>query len=182
VEAGERLRLFVSLVLPEETLDRLSAWQAETFPPTPGVRLVPRENLHVTLAFLGHRPSDEVPTIMAEVREAAEASPKLVLVPRKYRETTRVGMIVLRDQGPIVQSAALAYDVQRRMEELGIPLRERSRWAPHVTVLRFRGKPPRFAPILPELETDPSEVAVMMSRLRPSGAEYEILESVSLGG
>jgi hypothetical protein len=27
-----------------------------------------------------------------------------------------------------------------------------------------------------------SELAVMMSRLRPSGAQYEVLESVPLGG
>jgi hypothetical protein len=39
------------------------------------------------------------------------------------------------------------------------------------------------SPPLPELGgIVSSEMAVMISRLRPSGAQYEILESVPLGG
>src|SRR4029079_13439898 len=52
------LRLFCALTLPAETLDRLEAWQSELRPGR--YRLVPRENLHVTLAFLGARPAVEV--------------------------------------------------------------------------------------------------------------------------
>jgi hypothetical protein len=49
-------------------------------------------------------------------------------------------------------------------------------------VLRFR-TPPRLHPPLPDLPPfSPSGAAVYMSRLRPGGAQYEILESVALGG
>jgi 2'-5' RNA ligase len=60
--------------------------------------------------------------------------------------------------------------------------RERRAWLPHLTVARFR-RPPRLQPVLPDLgEVSPSEAAVYLSRLRPGGAQYEILESVELGG
>ena len=67
-------------------------------------------------------------------------------------------------------------------EDLGVYRREQRKWLPHVTVARFRNRP-SLSPPLPLLgQVVSSEVAIMMSRLRPSGAEYEILESVSLGG
>jgi hypothetical protein len=60
--------------------------------------------------------------------------------------------------------------------------RERRRWLPYLTVLRFRHRP-RLRPALPELEPlVPSDAAAYLSRLRPGGAQYEVLESVPVGG
>src|SRR6266487_1951682 len=54
VAGDERLRLFLALRLPEAVLDTIESWQAAQLG---GLRLVPRGHLHVTLAFLGHRPA-----------------------------------------------------------------------------------------------------------------------------
>ena len=70
VGGDERLRLFLALRLPEPALDLLEAWQRERLPPQ-RVRPVPRDHLHVTLAFLGHRPAGELPVIVQALREAA---------------------------------------------------------------------------------------------------------------
>ena len=60
--------------------------------------------------------------------------------------------------------------------------RERRRWLPHVTVLRFRRRP-GLRPALPELAPFvPSDAAAYLSRLRPGGAQYEVLEAVPVGG
>jgi hypothetical protein len=49
-------------------------------------------------------------------------------------------------------------------------------------VLRFRERP-RLRPSLPDLgRFSPSDAAVYLSRLRPTGAQYEVVESVALGG
>ena len=89
-------------------------------------------------------------------------------------------MIVLGDHEQ--RGAWLAERVFEGLQEIGVYRREKREWLPHVTVARFRERP-RLSPPLPPLDqVMSSEVAVMMSRLRPSGAEYEILESVSLGG
>jgi 2'-5' RNA ligase len=178
VGADERLRLFLGLRLPDPVLDALEAWQAAF---RHRVRVVPRAHLHVTLAFLGHRPAAELGPVVDALRAAAaDAPPDLRLAPARYRETRSVAMLVLEDVGG--GATALAEDVQARLEELGVYRREGRPWLPHVTVARFRERPRlRLEP--PAMGTFvPSDAAAYLSRLRPGGAQYDVLESVALGG
>jgi 2'-5' RNA ligase len=103
-----------------------------------------------------------------------------MLTVARYRETRSVGMVVLEDEQG--RAARLAEVVGEGLERLGVYEREARRWLPHVTVLRFR-RPPRARPAVPALgPVSPSEVALYHSVLRPTGAQYEILQSVPLGG
>ena len=141
---------------------------------------MPPGNLHVTLAFLGSRPAGELAGIVAALRDAAGAARRPRFALRGYRETRSVGMLTFDDEDG--RGAGLADDLFGRLEALGVYRREARPWLPHVTVLRFRERP-RLQPELPELEPfSPSDAAVYLSRLRPSGAQYEVLESVGLGG
>jgi 2'-5' RNA ligase len=176
-ERGERIRLFCALRLPEPTVAALVEWQQDEL--SQG-RILAREQLHVTLAFLGSRPADELPAIAAALREACAATARPALRVRGYRETRSVAMIVLDDEGG--RATALARDLHKRLERLRVYERERRPWLPHVTVLRFRERP-RLRPPLPGLgEFSPSDAAVYSSVLRLTGARYEVLESASLGG
>ena len=180
VGGDERIRLFCALRLPAETLDGLVEWQRSAFDGVPGVRVLPRENLHVTLAFLGHRPESELDAIVDALRGSAAAVEPPLLSVRGYRETRSVGMLTLDDEDGGAQ--ALARDLHGRLEALGVYEQERRRWLPHVTVLRFRERP-KLRPELPVLRPfAPSDAAAYLSRLRPGGAQYEVLESVALGG
>jgi 2'-5' RNA ligase len=144
------------------------------------VRVVPRGNLHVTVAFLGGRPPAEAAAIGAELRAAAGTAGAIRFRVQRYRETRSVGMVVLDDVGG--HAAPFALDVFERLERLGVYERERRPWLPHVTVLRFR-RPPGLRPTLPDLgELSPSGAAVYHSLLRPGGAQYVVLESKALGG
>jgi len=177
---NERARLFCALRLPAETARALATWQAEAFAAAHEVRLLPPEHLHVTLAFLGHRPVEEVEAIAGALREAAATAQAPLLGVRRYRETRSVGMLALDDEGGRAQ--VLAVDLHGRLQALGVYEPERREWLPHVTVVRFRRRP-RLSPALPDLEPFmPSDAAVYLSRLRPGGAHYEVLESVALGG
>jgi 2'-5' RNA ligase len=176
VAGDERLRLFLALRLPRDVLDDVERWQREQLH---GVRLVGREQLHVTLAFLGRRPADELAAIVGELRDAAAGAGAIRLTPRRYRETRSVGMLVLEDEGG--EAAALAGALHERLERLGVYEREARAWLPHVTVARWRQRP-RLQPDLPPGRTFvPSDAAAYLSRLRPGGAEYRVLESVALG-
>jgi len=178
VGGDERLRLFLALRLPEPVLDGLEDWQRRSLH---GVRAVARDDLHLTLAFLGHRPALELDGIVGELRAAAAAAaPDLRLTPARYRETRGAAMLVLDDEGGRV--TALADDLQVRLERLGVFRREARPWLPHVTVARFRERP-RLRPEPARLEPfAPSDAAAYLSRLRPTGAQYEVLGSVALGG
>jgi RNA 2',3'-cyclic 3'-phosphodiesterase len=176
VAGRERLRLFCAIRLPDAVLDALVAWGGEHL----AERIVSRANLHITLAFLGNRPRDELEGIVAATREAAAAAAPIRLAPVRYRETRSVGMLVLSDENDA--ATRLADDLHGRLERLGVYERERRPWLPHLTVVRFR-KPPRLAPPLPVLEPfSPSDAAVYHSVLRSSGAQYEVVESFALGG
>jgi 2'-5' RNA ligase len=180
VGGRDRPRLFVAILLPGDALRRLVRWQQDAFAAVPGVRIVPPANLHVTLAFLGGRPAGDLEAIVVALRNAAGRARRPVLSVERYRETRSVGMLGLDDANG--DATAFAEDLHRGLEESGVYERERRRWLAHVTVLRFR-RPPRLAPALPELGPfSPSEAAVYHSVLRPSGAQYEIVESVPLVG
>ena len=177
VEGSERLRLFCALRLPDSTLDRLEQWQSEHLREG---RIVPREHLHVTLAFLGSRPSTELAAVAGALGEAAAHPGEIVFSAVRYRETRSVGMVVLEDETG--EGARVAEALFDRLERLGVYEREDRPWLPHVTVLRFRSRP-RLDPPVPDLgHSRPSDAAVYMSALRPTGAQYRVLESVPLGG
>jgi 2'-5' RNA ligase len=177
LHGDERLRLFLALRLPEEVLGEIERWQREQLP---NVRVVRREHLHVTLAFLGRRPAGELDAIVGALRDAATGAGEIRLAPVRYRETRTVGMLVLEDEGG--SAALLAGDVQERLERLGAYRREGRPWLPHLTVARWRERP-RLLLEPPTMGTFvPSDAAAYLSRLCPGGARYEVLESVALGG
>jgi RNA 2',3'-cyclic 3'-phosphodiesterase len=176
-EGRDRARLFCALRLPDQALGSLRDWQAAHIR---GGRAVPREHLHLTLAFLGHRPVEELESILGAMRDAAAASGPIRLVPERYRETRSVGMLVLSDLAGT--ATRLAEDLFERLKRLGVYEPEQRRWLPHVTVLRFRDRP-RLKPPLPDLgEFSPSDAAVYHSVLRSGGAQYVVVESFALGG
>jgi RNA 2',3'-cyclic 3'-phosphodiesterase len=179
VATHERLRLFCGLTLPAGVRDLLGDWQRQSLPSA--ARIVEPWNLHVTLAFLGHRPKEDVaPVAEALVAAARSVSEPIRLSPQRYRENRSVAMLVLADEEE--RAGRLALDLHERLERIGVYEREARRWLPHVTVLRFKS-PPRLRPPLPDLAPfSPSEAAVYHSHLGRSGARYEVLESVPLGG
>jgi len=180
VEGDARLRLFCALTLAEDVLDRVVEWQSELAGGP--FRLVPRDNLHITLVFLGNRSSLDLPKVIDALEEAVPAAREFG-VPyrfslRRYYETPRVGFLDLDSTGApgIFQFLRIA------LEERGVEVRDRRVWRPHISVLRFRERP-RLKPPLPELgRFSPSEAAVYHSVLRPTGAQYVVLHSLALGG
>jgi 2'-5' RNA ligase len=177
VSGDERIRLFLALRLPDDALDEIERWQREQLRE---VRVVPREHLHVTLAFLGHRPVAELEAIVDALRKAAAGAGEIRLTPVRYRETRSVGMLVLGDEGG--RAALLAGDAHERLEALGVYRREGRPWLPHLTVARWRERPRLRLEPPPVRTFVPSDAAAYLSRLHPSGARYEVLESVALGG
>lgn len=174
VEGDERIRLFLALEIPDDVAATLAEWGREHLPV--GRRI---DTFHVTLAFLGGQPRSRLPEILDVLRHGAATTKPLVFEPRTYRETHSVGMLVLDDRSG--RATDLAERVQVGLEDLGVYEREKRRWLPHLTVLRFRERP-RLAPPLPVVAAfAPSGAAAFLSRLHPTGARYEVLESYALG-
>jgi len=174
VEGDDRHRVFLALELPGDVVAELVSWGKRHL-----VGGRPVSSLHVTLAFLGSQPRRVLEPIVCILREEAVATRPFRLEPVGYRETRSVGMLVLAD--PSGEAARLADRLQTRLEDAGLYRTEARAWLPHVTVLRFRERP-RLEPPLPEIGPfAPSGAGALLSRLHPSGARYEVLESCPLG-
>ncbi|WP_037498217.1 RNA 2',3'-cyclic phosphodiesterase [Solirubrobacter soli] len=175
------LRLFVALEIPEEIRDVLSALGAAADQAV--WRPVAREALHVTLAFLGNRPPEDVDAI-APIVAAEHAAPELaldkvlLLPPRRARVLT----VALAD--PTGALAALQSRVSTALGAAGVYTPETRPFRPHVTVarLRPRARPPRNATSqLDRREFGATAVTLYASRLHPGGARYEALTRATLG-
>lgn len=175
-----KVRLFCALTLADDVLDRIVEWQEANLRSL-DVRIVPRQNLHITLAFLGSTPEAALGAIAEALQQAAgTADPIEFLQPKRpVRQTRSVGMLLLRDMRG--SAIALAEDLFTRLEQLGVYEREKRPWLPHITVMRFR-RPPGVDFEHPSLggRIVPSDAAVYLSRLRPSGAEYVVVQKFGL--
>lgn len=117
VGGDARLRLFLALELPPGTRDILVSWAAAHLA---GGRVASREQLHVTLAFLGSRPAHEVGAIVGALRDAvAEGTGRIVFEPARWRETRTAGMLVLADHGRV--AGQLAGRLHDALRALGLP-------------------------------------------------------------
>jgi len=174
VEGDGRLRLFLALELPPDVVAGLVSWGKRHL-----VRGRPVSSFHITLAFLGSQPRSALDPVLLVLREESAETEPFRLEPMRYKETHSVGMLLLAD--PTGEAVRLADRLQRRLENAGVYRREARPWLPHVTVLRFRERP-RLDPPLPDIGPfAPSGAGALLSRLHPSGARYEVLESCSLG-
>jgi 2'-5' RNA ligase len=179
VDPDERIRLFCALQPAGDTVECLAAWQ-DSERLAAGGRIVPPDHLHITLAFLGHRPAGEAAAIAAALRAAAAGAGPIKLTVRGYRETRSVGMITLDDAGGA--AAALAEDVQQRLEALGVYRPDRRPWLPHITVLRFRERAGLHPGLTNRCSIHVVRTALYRSFLGSGGARYEVLETAVLGG
>jgi len=178
VESGGRIRLFCALDLPDDARRDLSDWASASL--AGRGRLVPADNLHVTVAFLGHRPAAEVAAILDDLRAASAAARPAELRPVGYRETRSVGMIVLHDVGGA--ATALAADLQSRLERRGVYRREGRPWLPHVTVLRRPERGGDRPGMANRCSIHVVRSALYRSSLAAGGARYDALETAALGG
>jgi 2'-5' RNA ligase len=126
------MRLFVAADLPAPLREELAA----AAPPRPWRALRP-EMLHVTLAFLGELPEDDVAVITAGLVPEVEVpvcaiGETLFLPPRR----PRVCAVRLGDEGGRLK--ALREGVVSALEALELYERETRRFLPHVTLARAR--------------------------------------------
>jgi 2'-5' RNA ligase len=187
-----RARLFVALDLPEKTREGLVVWGREALA-DPALRPVPPESLHITLAFLGSRPEQEIEAIAATVSDSAAPAPWVELrdpEPRPPRGRARVYALPAISPG----AEALQAGLEQRLVEAGFYEPEKRPFWPHVTVARVRpeargsrrpmvvSEPPGA---IPEELAEPRiavRMALYRSELQPTGARYVPLAQVELPG
>jgi RNA 2',3'-cyclic 3'-phosphodiesterase len=172
------VRLFVALDLPDAARAALARFRDAA---ADGAvwRPLRDESLHVTLAFLGHRPEADVERVVGALRDLPQwpslevsLAGGLLLPPRRARVLT----VELADPDGAV--AALQADVSAGLAAAGLYEPEKRPYRAHVTVARLRpgARPPRALDAEPErLSFTAGPVTLYRSRLGRGGASYEPL-------
>jgi 2'-5' RNA ligase len=177
-------RLFVALDLPDDARERFVAWQHEALGRHPSLRPVSPEALHVTLAFLGRHPEEEVDAIAAAALSGVAGLPPplldpvgLVGVPQRRPRLFAVG---LADPGG--RAAAVHDAVAEPLIEGGWYEREQRPFWPHLTVARVRAheRPPRVDAEPPSGAFEARDVVLYRSKLGRGGAQYQPLARMRL--
>ena len=175
------MRLFVALELPAPALDVVEDFARRAA--RDGLRLVPRASLHVTLAFLGERPEDEVEPIAAAVRAVATPVEGLRIGGPAWLPPRRPRVLAVDLDDPAGACTRLQAAVSATLAASGVFTPQKRAFRPHVTVARVRNEA-RSDGRLPEI-ADPMTFAataltLYRSRLSPQGASYHALARIPL--
>jgi 2'-5' RNA ligase len=149
------------------------------------LRPVAPDSLHVTLAFLGHRPVEEIEAITAATDQAirdlgpARLEPQAVTgVPRRRPRLFALDLADPDDAGAAVHAA-----VSDALSSAGVYEPEKRKFWPHVTVARVARAERKAAPITVPPPSDgftATEVVLYRSQLGRGPARYEALARFTL--
>lgn len=186
------LRTFVAINIPAHIRQELGRVQDLFRHADIAVRWIRPEGLHVTLKFLGEVEEERIPEIRGVMVEAARGASPFTLEITEVdafpnARYPRIIWIGLEDASGELQR--LQVKLEKGFRKLGFEPEERD-YTPHLTmgrvaVSRGRGQLIRLLHTEKRRHGEIFEVSavdLMRSTLKPTGAEYSLLESVPLGG
>lgn len=191
------MRLFISLEIPTAAIEEIATF-INDMPTMAGgnVRWIRRENVHLTLLFLGDTPTEKIHAVKEQLRLAAANTAPFTL---RLGETGAFPTY----RSPKILWVGLDGDVKRLMQLQGrvegamrsIHFKpERRQFAPHITVGRAeRDLEPQYAgdvgfswrrSVLPpeRAEIPVTEIQLLRSQFQDGHAVYSKLFGAKLGG
>lgn len=188
----KRHRVFIAINLPENIRQELMNFQLK-WPELP-VRWTKKDNLHITLAFLGYVREEELVDILSLVKEiVSKYQPfhlklkRIVYGPPNNKKSPRM---IWAEGEKSQELGRLQEDLKNNLLGFSSELKKEAKkiYIPHITLGRlrqweFRAIELEERPEINEeidLNFEVNSVEVMESRLKRGGSQYTILESVYL--
>ncbi|MFH1671599.1 MAG: RNA 2',3'-cyclic phosphodiesterase [Candidatus Portnoybacteria bacterium] len=180
-------RIFVAVNLPEAVKNKLSGY-GEKWPELPA-KWTKKDNLHITLAFLGYVAEDDLMAVLKEVKNiTSEIQPfSITLNQVIYAPPGKSPPRMIWAEG---KESILLGKLQKELGEalLNVNPKGLRPYSPHITLARI--KPWQFKTMEPEerpeikeeinISFDVESIEVMESCLKRGGPDYAVLESFSL--
>ena len=184
-------RIFIAISLPENIKKRLFSYQ-EKWPELPA-KWVKRDNIHITLSFLGYISDEELLEICKTAEKTASKHQPFLINLTKicYAPIGKIPPRMVWAQGEESEElSSLQNDLEKTLFESTSPAKnkENRHYTPHITLARIRQWEWRkIEPEeRPEIEEDISfnfeinSIEVMESELKRKGPEYTILKTCEL--
>ena len=199
-----RHRIFIAINLPEDTKKKLLDYQSKWLELP--CRWTKKEDLHITLMFLGYLSDEELLGVLKITKEVAlrhqsfSISLKKILYgpPKKMpprmvwtegEKSEELGKLQKDLENSLLSSVAFSSAEALAEAEAKEDFANKARpYTPHITLGRiraweFRQIEPEERPIVDEeinLSFEVNSIEVMESELKRGGAEYTVLESAPL--
>ena len=190
-------RLFIALELPEAAIDEIGTF-INSMPTMAGqnVRWTPRENVHLTLLFLGDTPISMIDKIEEQIKAAAvNTSPFTLRLgdTGAFPSFHSPKILWVGLAGEVRKLVQLQGRIEGEMRSIGFEPEHRP-FRPHITVGRtardltrqyegdvgFSWRRSELPDVRAEIRV--TEVELLKSTLRTEGAVYEAVTTVPLGG
>lgn len=155
-----------------------------------GVRWVPRDNLHVTLKFIGPCQPEKIPDLSEWMRKAAKNLPIELDIRGLggFPSSASARVIWVGSVGPPGAVEKVYNVLDKGARECGFG-REKRAYRPHVTIGRARKSPVRLPPgDIERLGSEPGvlmrvgEIVLYQSILSSAGAEYIVIDRAGPDG
>lgn len=187
---NQKIRLFIAIELPEAVQDLLTETAVALAKNVPdrAVRWVSREQMHLTLRFLGDTAVSQLPALQDHLDQVAAQHPAFQLrldglgaFPNRKRP--RVVWAGLAGEVAVLQAMQAA--VEDRVVSMGW-VREERPFSPHITLGRVKdasgAQALNWQVGLASVAVRVTAVKLVQSELRPSGPVYTVRHVANLGG
>jgi len=179
-------RLFIAINLPDNVKKRLAEWQGKWNLDRKYINWVRKENLHITLVFIGYVDDDETYEICKLVKKTAKRHESFHIDLERITigPPDKTPRMFWAEGGKSQELADLQNDLENALN-IGTGFKKEVRpFRPHITLARFKYQIAKDLPKVDDVfkaEIPVDTIEVMQSNLHRSGPEYTILESVNLG-
>ncbi len=184
------MRCFIALEFPDEIKEKIYRGIRHEISSKPELKWVSRENLHLTLKFLGEISEEKAKQVAKALERDFKGKKKIQVRLGKVgsfadRGTIRVLWIGI-DEGED-EIKEFAEIVEKSMKKLGFP-REKREFVPHLTIARSRKRSSKkFRPSDFDIDLKIprffiKEIVLYKSTLTPEGPIYEKLNVIRLDG
>jgi 2'-5' RNA ligase len=180
------VRLFFAIELPDDVRTLLGTLRSED---ARDYRWVDPALMHLTLAFLGDQPEDQLSQLERVGHEAARQSQRgtLRLGAAGHFGSARAPRVLWVDiRGDVDKLLALQTRLANGLREHHFPAEERE-FRAHITLARRReratgGAPRGWPPNVERVSFGLEQLTLMQSRLSPKGPTYTAVSQFKIGG
>jgi 2'-5' RNA ligase len=187
-----RIRTFIAIETGKAVRDRIIALQETLARTGAQVNWVERDNIHLTLLFLGEVDDRTLPELCRAVSEnTCKHSPFAMSIETVgcFPNPRRPRVVWVGVGAGVQEVCSLHDDLEESLLELGCYRREERKYTPHLTLGRIKSDRPAESLAMAIAShstwkagtTTVTEVLVMSSQLTPDGPVYTIMSRAKLG-
>ncbi|MBA7673993.1 RNA 2',3'-cyclic phosphodiesterase [subsurface metagenome] len=186
----EKIRTFIAINLNPEIREHLASLQNNLNIPESKIKWVEKNNLHLTMKFLGYISLEQTELIKSELKEIASRYSPFII-----RLSSNIGVFPTYKMPRIIwvgikegisELKELYNSIENKLSNKGFP-REDKDFSGHITIgrVKFIRDKTNFIQILKRIEVnnftqEVGSIDLMKSKLTPSGPIYDITAKLPL--